>query len=148
MAEHDFRRSSLNPSHTLVECRTLTAGSYQVTGQGGGIKPGDTLTCTVKGSKDLPLRLQVNKVRYLINPPGQWTAAATGPDLSDQVVLGWSIRCDSCNKEQAFEFLAREKDDLTQRTNKAVQRITELNWTSHGDHHLCPKCTKAQGTSK
>ncbi len=81
MAEHDFRRSALNPSHTLIECRTLAAGLFQVTGQGSNIKPGDTLICTVKGSKNLPLPLQVDKVRYLINPPGQWTAMAKGPDL-------------------------------------------------------------------
>lgn len=50
MAEHDFRRTALNPSHTLIECRTLAGGLYQVTGQGGGIQPGDTLICTLTSS--------------------------------------------------------------------------------------------------
>lgn len=148
MAEHDFRRTALNPSHTLIECRTLAAGLYQVTGQGGSIQPGDTLICTVKGSRDLPLPLQVSKVRYLINPAGQWTASASGPDLRGKVVLGWSIRCDQCAKEQAFEFLAEEKDGLPQRTAKAVQRISQLNWTPQGENHLCPKCSKAAQVSE
>ena len=142
MAEHDFRRFALNPSHTLIECRTIAAGLYQVTGQGGGIQPGDTLICTVKGSRDLPLPLQVSKVRYLINPPGQWTATASGPDLRDSMVLGWSIRCDQCAREQAFEFLAQEKDNLEQRTAKAVQRIGQMGWAPRGENHLGPQCSR------
>lgn len=142
MAQHDFRRTALNPSHTLIECRTLGAGLYQVTGQGGGIQPGDRLICTVKGSQDLPLRLTVDKVRYLINPPGQWTATAAGPDLRDQSVLGWSIRCDECGRDQAFEFFAADRDDLAARTAKAVQRIGELGWQPRGDNHLCPGCAR------
>lgn len=142
MAEHDFRRTALNPSHTLIECRTLGPGLYQVTGQGGGVQPGDTLICTVKGSSDLPLPLSVGKVRYLINPPGQWTATATGPNLSGHSVLGWSITCDQCGKEQPFEFLVADKDDLSARTAKAVKRIGQLGWQPRGDNHLCPKCVK------
>lgn len=142
MAQHDFRRNALNPSHTLIECRTVGAGLYQVTGQGGGIQPGDQLICTVKGSHELPMRLTVNKVRYLINPPGQWTATAAGPDLRDQSVLGWSIRCDECGRDQAFEFLAADQDDLAARTTKAVLRIGELGWQPRGDNHLCPGCAR------
>ncbi|PKM31164.1 MAG: hypothetical protein CVV07_03095 [Gammaproteobacteria bacterium HGW-Gammaproteobacteria-11] len=147
MAEHDFRRTLLSPVHTLIECRTLAAGLYQVTGQGGAIQPGDTLICTVKGSRDLPLRLSVDKVRCLINPPGQWIASARGPDLRGQSVLGWSIRCDACEREQAFEFLARDQDSLDARTTRAVERIAELGWTPHGDNHLCPACSRAQNSS-
>lgn len=142
MAQHDFRHSLLNPAHTLIECRTLAAGLFQVTGQGGGIQPGDTLICTIKGSRDLPMSLQVDKVRYLINPPGQWTATARGPDLRGHSVLGWSIRCDNCEKEQAFEFLVLDKDNLQARTEKAVVRIAEMGWAPQGDNHLCPACAK------
>ena len=148
MAEHDFRRTALNPSHTLIECRTVAPGLYQVTGQGGGIQPGDTLICTVKGSRDLPLPLVVGKVRYLINPAGQWTATAKGPNLNGQMVLGWSIHCDECKREQAFEFLAEEKDNLQQRTAKAVQRIGQLGWTPRGEEHLCPACSKAAASEQ
>ena len=148
MAEHDFRRSALNPSHTLIECRTIADGLYQVTGQGGGIQPGDTLICTVKGSRDLPLPLQVSKVRYLINPAGQWTATATGPNLRDRMVLGWSIRCDRCAREQAFEFMAHEKDNLEQRSARAVERIGELGWVPSGENHLCPTCARNAGDSE
>ena len=34
MVEHDFRYSLMNPQHTLTECRALTPGRYQVTGNG------------------------------------------------------------------------------------------------------------------
>jgi hypothetical protein len=144
MAQHDFRHSLFKPTHTLIECRTLAAGLYQVTGQGGGIKPGDTLICTIKGSRDLPMPLLVDKVRYLINPPGQWTATAKGPDLRGHAVLGWSIQCDQCAREQAFEFLVLDADNLTTRTTKAVERISELGWVPQGENHLCPACAKKQ----
>lgn len=148
MAEHDFRRTALNPSHTLVECRTLGAGLFQVTGQGGGVRSGDELICTIKGSKDLPMRLTVDKIRYLINPPGQWTASARGPDLRGQSVLGWSITCDECGREQPFEFLAADRDDLNARTTKAVARISELGWQPRGDNHLCPACARSAAALK
>lgn len=76
MAEHDFRYSMLNPQHTLTECRTLAPGRYQVTGNGGSIHDNDQLLVTIKGSKSLHMRLTVEKVRHLINPPGQWIAVA------------------------------------------------------------------------
>ena len=148
MAEHDFRRTALNPSHTLIECRTLSAGLFQVTGQGGGVQPGDQLICTIKGSRDLPMRLVVDKIRYLINPPGQWTASARGPDLRGQSVLGWSITCDECGREQPFEFLAADRDDLNARTTKAVARISELGWQPRGDNHLCPACARSAAALK
>ena len=142
MAEHDFRRTALNPSHTLIECRTLASGLYQVTGLGGGIQSGDTLICTVKGSRDLPLPLIADKVRYMLSPPGQWTATAKGPDLRGKSVLGWSVKCDECEKEQAFEFLIEDQDGLDQRTAKAVKRIGELGWKPRGENHLCPTCAR------
>ncbi|WP_339843065.1 hypothetical protein [uncultured Halopseudomonas sp.] len=142
MAQHDFRHSLLNPAHTLIECRTLSAGLFQVTGQGGGVQPGDTLICTIKGSRELPMSLLVDKVRYLINPPGQWTATARGPDLRSHSVLGWSIRCDNCEKEQPFEFLVLDKDNLEARTEKAVVRISEMGWVPQGANHVCPACVR------
>lgn len=148
MAEHDFRRSSLNPAHTLIECRTLGAGRYQVTAQGGGVQPGDRLICTVKGSRDLPLALTIEKVRHLINPPGRWTATASGPDMRGKLVLGWSIRCDQCEREQPFEFLAEEQDNLDARTARAVSRIAELGWVPRGDNHLCPACARRQASEQ
>lgn len=144
MAQHDFRYSLLNPTHTLIECRTLAPGLYQVTGQSGGIQPGDSLICTIKGSRELPMTLLVDKVRYLINPPGQWTATAKGPDLRGHSVLGWSIRCDNCGKEQPFEFLIRDADDLAGRKAKAVVRIGEMGWVPNGENHLCPVCARQQ----
>ena len=97
MAEHDFRYSLLNPQHTLTECRALAPGRYQVTGNGGSIKAADTLLVTLKGSRDLCLRLQVEKVRHLINPPGQWLAVAKGPVFKELAILNWQVNCDACS---------------------------------------------------
>ncbi|KTC39522.1 hypothetical protein AO269_06585, partial [Pseudomonas putida] len=96
MVEHDFRFSLLNPQHTLIECRALMPGRYQVTGNGGSIHNGDTLLVTLKGSKDLSMRLVVEKVRHLINPPGQWVAVATGPVFGELAIHQWKVNCDSC----------------------------------------------------
>ena len=78
MVEHDFRYSLMNPQHTLTECRALVPGRYQVTGNGGSIRNNDVLVVTLKGAKDLSMRLTVETVRHLINPPGQWVAVASG----------------------------------------------------------------------
>ncbi len=79
MVEHDFRYSLMNPQHTLIECRTLAPGRYQVTGNGGSIRNADVLLVTLKGSKDLSMRLTVENVRHLLKPMGQWVAMASGP---------------------------------------------------------------------
>src|SRR5699024_6431258 len=96
MAEHDFRYTLLNPQHTLTECRALTPGQYQVTGLGGSIQEGDTLIVSLKGSKSLSMRLQVAKVRHVINPPGQWTAVARGPVFNELAIHTWQVQCDGC----------------------------------------------------
>ena len=140
MAEHDFRRTALNPSHTLIECRTLAGGLYQVTGQGGGIQPGDTLICTVKGSRDLPLPLQVNKIRYLINPPGQWLAVAKGPVFKELNILQWQVDCDGCGAQLDFEFAVDGKLGEAARAPAAEARIAELGWHNRAGRHLCPRC--------
>jgi hypothetical protein len=69
MVEHDFRYNLMNPQHTLTECRALVPGRYQVTGNGGSIRNNDVLVVTLKGAKDLSMRLTVETVRHLINPP-------------------------------------------------------------------------------
>lgn len=69
MAEHDFRFSLLSPQHTLIECRALVPGRYQVTGNGGSIKHGDVLIVTLRGSKTLSMRLTVEG-DALFHPPG------------------------------------------------------------------------------
>ena len=74
------------------------AGRYQVTGNGGSIRSGDVLIVTLKGSRDLSQRLTVEKVRHLINPPGQWMAVASGPVFHELEILNWQVACDSCGK--------------------------------------------------
>ncbi|MBF6857767.1 hypothetical protein HN309_18690, partial [Acinetobacter baumannii] len=103
MAEHDFRYSLLNPQHTLTECRALAPGRYQVTGNGGSIQANDVLLVTLKGSRDLHMRLDVEKVRHLINPPGQWLAVCKGPQFKELAIHNWQVNCDSCGKQLDFE---------------------------------------------
>ena len=92
MAEHDFRYTLLNPQYTLNECRALSPGRYQVTGTGGSIKADDVLLVSLKGSKTLSMRLTVEKVRHLINPPGQWLAVARGPAFRELAIHTWQGR--------------------------------------------------------
>ena len=87
MVEHDFRYSLMNPQHTLTECRALVPGRYQVTGNGGSIRNNDVLVVTLKGARDLSMRLTVEKVRHLINPIGQWVAVARGPVFGELAIL-------------------------------------------------------------
>ena len=140
MAQHDFRYNLLNPAHTLIECRALSAGRYQVTGNGGSIKAADTLLVTLKGSRDLCLRLQVEKVRHLINPPGQWLAVAKGPVFKELAILNWQVNCDACSAQLDFEFAVDAALGDKARAPAAQARISELGWVALGERHLCPKC--------
>ena len=109
MVEHDFRYTLMNPQHTLTECRALTPGRYQVTGNGGSIRANDVLLVTLKGSKDLSMRLTVDNVRHLLKPMGQWVAVATGPVFGELAIHTWQVNCDSCAKELSFEFAVDAK---------------------------------------
>lgn len=84
-------------------------GRYQVTGNGGSMHKGDTLLVTLKGSKDLSMRLTVESVRHLINPRGQWVAVASGPVFNELEILTWQVACDSCDAVLDFEFAVDAK---------------------------------------
>jgi hypothetical protein len=143
MAEHDFRYNLLNPEHTLTECRALAPGRYQVTGNGGSIHSGDSLLVSLKGSRDLHMRLDVEKVRHLINPPGQWLAVTKGPLFKELAIHSWQVKCDACDKLLDFEFAVDATLGKPAQTQAAAARINELGWSSHKDQHLCPSCKKA-----
>lgn len=143
MVEHDFRFSLLNPQHTLIECRALAPGLYQVTGNGGSIQSGDVLIVTLKGSKDLSMRLSVDKVRHLINPRGQWVAVTKGPAFGELAIHQWQVNCDACAKELKFEFAVDAKLGTKAQKPAANARIAELGWSTEGSKHLCPHCQKA-----
>lgn len=143
MVEHDFRYSLLNPQHTLIECRALAPGLYQVTGNGGSIQSGDVLIVTLKGSKDLSMRLSVDKVRHLINPRGQWVAVTKGPAFGELAIHQWQVNCDACAKELKFEFAVDAKLGTKAQKPAANARIAELGWSTEGSKHLCPHCQKA-----
>lgn len=141
MTEHDFRYTLLNPQHTLTECRAIAPGQYQVTGQGGSIKTGDTLQVTLKGSKTLSMRLHVSKVRHLINPPGQWTAVATGPVFKELAIHNWQVQCDNCNSLLDLEFAVDGSLGNDAQHTAAEQRLVELGWIERNGRHLCRACT-------
>jgi len=101
---------------------------------------GDALLVTLKGSKDLAMRLTVESVRHLINPRGQWVAVASGPAFNELEILNWQAECDSCDAVLDFEFAVDAKLGKKARQPAATARIAELGWASHGDKHLCPKC--------
>lgn len=140
MAEHDFRYNLLNPAHTLTECRALSPGRYQVTGNGGSIQTGDTLLVTLKGSRELSMRLTIDKVRHLINPPGQWLAMASGPVFRELAIHTWKVNCDSCGKQLDFEFAVDASLGKSALQPAAEARIAELGWSKVVQGHLCPAC--------
>ena len=142
MAEHDFRYNLLNPEHTLIECRALAPGRYQVTGNGGSMRDGDSLLVTLKGSRDLSMRLTVDKVRHLINPTGQWVAVARGPVFGELAIFNWQVNCDSCAAQLDFEFVVDAALGKKAQAPAAEARINELVWHSQKGHHLCPACAK------
>ena len=142
MVEHDFRYNLLSPQHTLIECRALMPGRYQVTGNGGSIQNDDVLIVTLKGSKDLAMRLTVEKVRHLINPRGQWVAVAHGPVFGELAIHEWQVNCDACAKELKFEFAVDAKLGTKAQKSAASARIAELGWSTEGSKHLCPQCQK------
>jgi len=123
---------------------TRAPGRYQVTGNGGSIRSGDVLIVTLKGSRDLSQRLTVEKVRHLINPPGQWMAVASGPVFRELEILNWQVACDSCGKQLDFEFAVDAKLGEAARKPAAQARITELGWSGQNDQHRCPSCQKEQ----
>ena len=143
MVEHDFRYTLFNPQHTLIECRALVPGRYQVTGNGGSIQKDDVLLVTLKGSKDLSMRLTVESVRHLINPRGQWVAVATGPVFNALEILNWKVECDNCDAALDFEFAVDAKLGKQARQPAASARIAELGWASRGEKHLCPRCQES-----
>ncbi|MET1078802.1 MAG: hypothetical protein ABWY06_12355 [Pseudomonas sp.] len=143
MAEHDFRYTLLNPAHTLIECRALAPGRYQVTGNGGSVQGGDHLLVTLKGSRDLSMRLAVDKVRHLINPPGQWVAVAKGPAFTELSILNWQVKCDGCEAQLDFEFAVDSSLGKKAQPAAAAARILELGWSNEGARHLCPRCQQA-----
>ena len=144
MTEHDFRYNLLNPQHTLTECRALAPGHYQVTGNGGSIQAGDTLLVTLKGSRDLYMRLAVDKVRHLINPPGQWLAVARGPAFRELNIHTWQVDCDGCGARLDFEFAVDGALGAAARAPAAEARIAELGWHNRAGRHLCPSCNSKE----
>ncbi|UZE22446.1 hypothetical protein LOY67_20785 [Pseudomonas sp. B21-056] len=143
MAEHDFRYTLMNPQHTLTEVRALAPGRYQVTGNGGSIQANDVLLVTLKGSKDLSMRLTVDTVRHLLKPMGQWTAMTTGPVFGELAIHTWQVNCDGCAKALSFEFAVDAKLGVKAQKPAASARIAELGWTTVGEKHLCPTCREA-----
>ncbi|MFT0213038.1 hypothetical protein VQ643_10605 [Pseudomonas sp. F1_0610] len=144
MTEHDFRYNLLNPQHTLTECRALSPGQYQLTGIGGSIQKGDQVLVTLKGSKDLSMRLTVSKVRHLINPSNQWVAVATGPAFKELAIHTWQVTCDGCAVLLNLEFAVDASLGKKALSPAAEARLMELGWQNRHDRHLCRQCQQQE----
>lgn len=144
MARHDFRYTLLAPQHTLTECRSLKPGHYQVTGNGGNIQPGDVLVVSLKGSRELSMELAVTSVRHLINPPGQWTATATGPVFHELAIHDWQVQCDGCGSLLQLEFAVDSSLGKEAEVPAAEARLQELGWVNRHGRHLCRNCQASE----
>ena len=105
---------------------------------------GDTLVVSLKGSKSLSMRLTVNKVRHLINPPGQWVAVATGPAFKELVIHTWQVQCDGCGSLLELEFAVDASLGKAAQKPAAEQRLVELGWENRDGRHLCRSCQKSE----
>lgn len=144
MARHDFRYTLLTPQHTLIECRSIKPGQYQVTGNGGHIQAGDSLLVSLKGSKELSMELVVKSVRHLINPPGQWTATASGPAFKELAIHNWQVQCDGCNSLLQLEFAVDSSLGKSAEVPAAEARLQELGWINRSGRHLCRQCQQSE----
>ncbi|MCY1177941.1 hypothetical protein D9M71_140270 [compost metagenome] len=86
------------------------------------------------------MSLEVEKVRHLINPPGQWTAVARGPAFNELAIHNWKVDCDGCGSQLDFEFAVDASLGKPALKPAAEARITELGWTHAEGKHLCPAC--------
>ncbi|MDT4853562.1 hypothetical protein FQZ97_878330 [compost metagenome] len=106
------------------------------------MRSGDSLLVTLKGSRELSMRLEVEKVRHLINPPGQWVAVAKGPVFGELAIFNWQVNCDGCAAQLDFEFAVDAALGKKAQAPAAEARIKQLGWRSQNGQHLCPKCRK------
>ena len=93
-----------------------------------------------KAFHDLHMRLEVEKVRHLINPPGQWLAVCKGPQFKELAIHNWQVNCDGCGKQLDFEFAVDAALGKKAQAPAAEARITELGWRKQNNRHLCPQC--------
>ncbi|MBB3104964.1 hypothetical protein [Azomonas macrocytogenes] len=142
MSEHDFRYALLNPVHNLTECRAITPGRYQVTGTGGSIRKGDILLVTLKGSRELSLRLTVEKIRYQLNPPGQWLAVANGPAFRELRIVEERLDCAACGKRLDMEVALDAALGKAAKLSAIAARLTEIGWQQQDGYCHCPACRK------
>ena len=140
MTEHDFRYNLLNPQHTLTEYSALAPGHHQDTGNDRSIQAGDSLPVSLKGSRDLSIRLAVEKVCHLINPPGRWLAMARGPALRVLDIHAWQPACDGCSVQLDLEFAVDGALSELARAPYAEAHLAELGWHNRAGRHLGPQC--------
>jgi len=140
MTQHDFRQQQLTPERTLIECRALQRGLYQVAGTGGSIKVGDSLLVSLKGSRELSMQLQVEQIQYLINTPEQWTITASGPVFDELAIHQWQVQCDGCGALLDLEFAVDAGLGQDTLLPAAEARLTELGWQNRSGRHLCRHC--------
>lgn len=120
----------------------MGSGRYAVEGVGTGVRRGDQLRFTLKGSTTLELRLEVVELRTKIIPQDGWAAVLSGQDFDSLDIHRWSIVCDGCGGKMDFEFAARSGAPQAVLHVAASERIQELGWVTEQAQHLCPGCGK------
>ncbi len=144
MQVHDYRREALGFGHEIKDFEAMGSGRYAVKGVGQGVKVGDHLRFTLKGSQALELRLQVLEVRHKIVPENSWSAVLEGDDFASLDIHRWSIVCDGCQSKMDFEFSAAVGAEAAGLAAAAGLRIEGLGWATRGQDHICPTCHKEE----
>ena len=145
-AQYDYCKTSPNQrnrsSNHLISFTSVACGVFEAEGRGEGLKDGDTLYFSLKGSKGLILPLKVESLRYLIEPSDQWQASLKGDAFESLSIFTWQVQCNSCEHQEPLEFACRSGDSQENQVFHAETRLKALGWSVTSGKHLCPTCRK------
>ena len=102
------------------------------------------LLLPIKGSKQMSLRLPIQKVEPLITPLGAWSATCQGPAQKEFLLKAMDINCDNCQQPSHLEFVVFSGDD----NQDALAAMNYLGWRASMEKQVCPKCIKGQGVDE
>lgn len=111
-------------------------GIFEVKAKGNKPAIGSHLLLPIKGSKQMCLRLPVQKVEPLITPLGGWSATCDGPEYREFLIKTMEINCDQCGTDYKLEFVAFSGDDNAD----ALAAMSKQGWSATIEKQICPKC--------
>jgi len=146
-AQYDYCKTSPNQrsraSNHLISFTSVSSGVFEAEGRGEGLKNGDTLYFSLKGSKGLVFPLEVESLRYLIEPNDQWHASLIGEAFEALSIFTWQVQCNVCEHQESLEFVCRSEDSQEVQVFHAETRLQTLGWSVQSGKHLCPECRKS-----